>query len=48
MELNGAAQIEGTATQLGRKLKKFNFKVTEQASLLTITLQSGFLVSVVL
>jgi hypothetical protein len=41
MELNGAAQIEEAVTKL-------NFQATEQASLLTVALPRGFLVSVLL
>jgi hypothetical protein len=51
MELNGAALIEKTATQLqhnSRKTEKFNSQVTEQASLLTVALPRSFLVSTVL
>jgi hypothetical protein len=48
MELNGVVQIEETAMQLWRKTEKLNFQATEQASLLTIVLQCGFLVSAVL
>jgi hypothetical protein len=51
MELNGAAQIEETATQLQRnslKTEKLNSQATEQASLLTVTLPPSFLVSAVL
>jgi hypothetical protein len=47
MELNGAAQIEETATQLGER-QKLNFQATEQASLFTVALPRGFLVSAVL
>jgi hypothetical protein len=44
MELDGAAQIEVTATQLGGR-QKLNIQATEQASLLTIALPHGYLVS---
>jgi hypothetical protein len=47
MELNGAAQIEETVTLLGGRLRN-NCQATEQASLLTIALPRGFLVSAVL
>jgi hypothetical protein len=49
--MNGAAQIEETATQLQdnlRKSEKLNFRATEQASLLTVALPRTFLVSAVL
>jgi hypothetical protein len=45
--VNGAAQIEETATQLA-EIKKLSFQATEHASLLTIALLRGFLVSAVL
>jgi hypothetical protein len=48
MELNGAAQVEETATLLqrnSRKTKKLNSQETEQASLLTVALPRSFLVS---
>jgi hypothetical protein len=44
---NGAAQIEKTATQLAER-QKLNFQAKEHASLLTVALWRGFLVSVVL
>jgi hypothetical protein len=47
MELNVAVQIEETATRLGLR-QKLNFQATELASLLTIALPRGFLVSGVL
>jgi hypothetical protein len=47
MLLNGAAQIEETATQLAER-QKLNFQVTEHASLLTTALPRGFLVSALL
>jgi hypothetical protein len=46
MLLNGAPQIEKTATQLAERLR--NKQATEQASLLTIALPRGFLMSAVL
>jgi hypothetical protein len=46
MLLNGAAQIEETATQLSER-QKLNFQATEHASFLTIALRRGFLVSAV-
>jgi hypothetical protein len=45
MELNGAAQIKETITQLRRnswKTEKLNSQATEQASLLTVTLPQSF------
>jgi hypothetical protein len=51
MELNGATQIEETATQLqrnSRKTEKPNSQATEQASLLIVALSRSFLVSAVL
>jgi hypothetical protein len=44
--VNGAAQIEETATQLAERLR--NFQATEHGSLLTVALPCGFLVSAVL
>jgi hypothetical protein len=46
--LNGAAQIEEMAMQLTERLEKLNFRAMEHASLLTIALPHGFLVSAVL
>jgi hypothetical protein len=51
VELNGATQIEETATRLQRNLwktKRVNSQATEQASLLTVALQSTFVVFAVL
>jgi hypothetical protein len=48
MELNRATQIEETATQLGRKTEKLNFRATEQDSLLTVALPLGLLLPAVL
>jgi hypothetical protein len=47
MLLNGAVQIEETAMQLAER-QKLNFQATERASLFTIGLPCGFLVSAVL
>jgi hypothetical protein len=49
--LNGAGQIEQTATQLqrnSRETEKLNSQATEQTSLLTVVLQRSYLVSAVL
>jgi hypothetical protein len=49
VELNGAAQIQETATQLQRTSQKTKKLLsTEQASLLTVELQRSFQVSAVL
>jgi hypothetical protein len=47
MELNETAQIEKAAMQLW-KTEKLNFQAKEHASLLTIVLLHGILVSTVL
>jgi hypothetical protein len=47
MLLNGAAQIE-IVNATRRKTEKLNFQATEHASLFTIALPRGFLVSAVL
>jgi hypothetical protein len=47
MLVNGAVQIEETATQLAESLK-LNFQATEHASLRTNALPCGFLESAVL
>jgi hypothetical protein len=45
MELNGAAQIEEMANATRGNTEKLNIQTTEQASLLTIALSRGFLMS---
>jgi hypothetical protein len=45
--LNESGHIEETATQIA-ETKKLNFLATERASILTLPLQRGFLVSNIL
>jgi hypothetical protein len=47
MLVNGAASVKETATQLAERLRN-NLQATEHASLLTVALPHGFLVSAVL
>jgi hypothetical protein len=51
MDMNGAAQIEETATQLqhnSQKTEKLNSQIIGQASLLTVALPRSYLVSALL
>jgi hypothetical protein len=48
MLVNGAEQIEETATQLAEVTEKLNFQATDHAGLHKIALPRGFLVSAVL
>jgi hypothetical protein len=48
MLLNGTAQIKENSNTTSGKTEKLDFQATEHASLLTIALPCGFLVSAVL